>query len=192
MLWVSVVSAGVLLALGLLVYFVSVYNTIVGMSNSVARSFSNIDAILKQRWDEIPNLVAVSKGYMAHERGVLEDITRLRSSYPEHGTTDAKVGIENDLSRALHRLQVLVEAYPDLKANQNLLQLQYRLSEIESNIADRRELFNDNVTRYNAYVEQFPPLLIARAFGYRERPLLLIAGGERAVPAISLDANRGQ
>ena len=182
MLSVAAASASALLVLGLLIYTISVYNNLVGSSRLVDQTFSNIDVVLKQRRDEIPGIVEVLKGYMAHEREVLEEISRIRARYGNARTTDQKIGIENVLTQALGFLRASFEAYPDLKAIQSVLQVQSRMSEIESVIADRRELFNDTVTRHNTYLQQFPPLLIARAFGYRERPLLTIPDSERALP----------
>jgi LemA protein len=182
MLSVAVTSASVLLVIGLLIYATSVYNNLVRASRLIDQTFSNIDVVLKQRWDEIPRIVEVCKGYMAHERELLEEISRIRAGYGKARTTDEKIGVENLLTGALAFFHAAFEAYPDLKAIQSVVLVQRRMSDIESNIADRRELFNDTVTRYNIYVQQIPPLLIARAFGYRERPLLAIRDRERALP----------
>lgn len=182
MLSLAVFSASVLVVLGLLVYSTSVYNHLVLASRLIDQTFSNIDVVLKQRWDEIPRIVEVCKGYMAHERELLEEISRIRAGYGKARATDEKIGVENLLTLALTFFQAAFEAYPDLKAIQSVMQVQMRMREIESSIAGRRELFNDTVTRYNIYIQQFPPLLVARAFRYRERPLLTIPDSERALP----------
>jgi len=180
MLSVALLAAGVLFVSGFLTYAVSVYNNLVRLSRTIDQSFSNIDVILKQRRDEILKLVDTCKAYMTHERSLLEEITRLRAGYADARTTDQKVGIENRLNRAFRRLLITLEAYPDLKAIQSVMQVQSRITALESNIADRRELFNDAVTRHNIYTDQFPPILIARILGYRERALLEIPEHEKA------------
>ena len=130
--------------------------------------------LLQQRHDELAKLVDAVAGYMKHERGALEEITRLRGGYDAAKGSEDKVRIENELNQMFGRLRVTWEAYPDLKANQGVMLLMQRISALESEIADRREFFNDSITVYNTTIERFPDLLAAGAFGYPRRDLLVV------------------
>ena len=163
-----------LVVVGLAVWLTGIYNGLVQLRNNTDKAFSNIDVLLQQRHDELTKLVDSVGGYMAHERAVLEAITRLRAGYDTARDSDEKVRIENELNQLLARLRVTFEAYPDLKANHGVMQLQERISGLESQIADRRELFNDSVNVYNITIERFPDVLAARAFGYTHRDLLAV------------------
>lgn len=165
---------------------VLIYNGLVGLSNDCDRAWSNIDVLLKQRYDEIPNLIEVCKGYMRHEQRVLEGVAAARAAGlaardgRDPGAAD-RAG--RQAAAAVAGLFALAEAYPDLKANQQFLRLQKRITGLESEIADRREHFNSCVTNYNVRIEQVPDLVIARLVGLRRRALLRIAAAERQVPA---------
>lgn len=174
---------GVLLVfgiVGIIVYAVGVYNTLVRLSNNIDKAWSNIDVILKQRHDELPKLVKVCNSYMTHERETMESITSARSVYGRSTTIDEKAKAENQLTKALGRLFAVAEQYPDLKANQEFLTVQQRISALENTIADRREFYNDSVNLYNIRIEQIPALWVAQQTGYRSRPLLTVAESDRA------------
>ena len=166
--------------LGIMVYAVGIYNTLVRLSNNIDKSWSNIDVMLKQRHDELPKLVQVCNSYMTHERETLESVTNARSAYGRSTSVDEKAQAENQLTRALGRLFAVAEQYPDLKANQEFLNVQQRISALESSIADRREFYNDSVNLYNIRIEQIPALWVAQQIGYRARPLLAVAQADRA------------
>ena len=175
--------AGVLLVcatVGIMVYAVGIYNTLVRLSNNIDKAWSNIDVILKQRHDELPKLVKVCNSYMTHERETLESVTNARSVYGRSTTVDDKAKAENQITRALGRLFAVAEQYPDLKANRDFLNVQERISALENTIADRREFYNDSVNLYNIRIEQIPALWIAKQIGYRVRPLLTVAQSDRA------------
>src|SRR6187551_1891402 len=143
---------GLVLVFGIiviLVYVVGIYNTLVRLANHVDKAWSNIDVILKQRRDELPKLVQVCNSYMTHERETLQSVTNARSAYGRSTRADEKANAENQLTKALDRLFVVAEQYPDLKANQEFLAVQQRISVLESTIADRREFYNDSVNVYN-------------------------------------------
>lgn len=163
-----------LAGLGLLVWFAGLYNGLVHLRNNCDKAWSNIDVLLRQRHDELAKLVDAVGGYMRHEKGVLEAVTRLRQGYDDATDTEDKVRIENDLNQKLGQLRVNLEAYPDLKANEAVGRLQERISALEAQIADRRELFNDAVTVYNITVERFPEVLLAGVLGYFRRDLLIV------------------
>jgi len=174
---------GILLMFGIVgfaVYAVGIYNTLVRLSNNIDKAWSNIDVILKQRHDELPKLVKVCNSYMTHERETLESVTNARSVYGRSTSIDEKAKAENQLARALGRLFAVAEQYPDLKANQEFLNVQQRISALENAIADRREFYNDSVNLYNIRIEQIPAVWVAQQIGYRCRPLLAVAQSDRA------------
>jgi len=165
--------------IGILVYAVGIYNTLVRLSNNIDKAWSNIDVTLKQRHDELPKLVQVCNSYMTHERETLESVTNARSAYSRSTSVDEKAKAENQLTRALGKLFAVAEQYPDLKANQEFLNVQQRISSLESTIADRREFYNDSVNLYNIRIEQIPAVWVAQQVGYRARPLLAVAQSDR-------------
>lgn len=165
--------------IGMIVYVVGVYNTLVRLSHNIDKAWSNIDVILKQRHDELPKLVEVCNSYMAHERETLEAVTKARSAYSRSTSVDEKAKAENQISSALGKLFAVAEQYPDLKANQEFLNVQQRISALENTIADRREFYNDSVNLYNIRIEQIPAVWVAQQIGYRTRPLLTIAQADR-------------
>ncbi len=148
------------------VWAVSIYNNIIRLRNHRQNSFADIDVLLRQRHDLIPQLVETVKGYAGHEKEVFTKVTAARSAAMSATTIDDKIKAEQELSSALKGLRVQVEAYPDLKANQNFLQLQEKLGDIEDRLADSRRYFNSATTAYNNAVESFPGNLIASNFGF--------------------------
>jgi LemA protein len=156
---------GILLIL--IIWVVSLYNKLVSLRNRRQNAFADIDVQLRQRHDLIPQLVETVKGYAAHERDLLMKVTQARTAAMTAISIDDKIKAEQQLSSALQGLRVQVEAYPDLKANQNFLQLQEELSDIENKLAAARRFFNGATTEYNNAVETFPGNLIARNFGFK-------------------------
>ena len=147
-------------------WVISLYNSLVRLRNRRQNAFADIDVQLRQRHDLVPQLVETVKGYAGHERDLLLKITEARSAALSAKTIDEKIVAEQELTTALQGLKVQVEAYPDLKANQNFLQLQEELSDIENKLAAARRFFNGATTEYNNAVESFPANLIARNFGF--------------------------
>jgi LemA protein len=170
----------------LLAYSIVVFNGLVRLRNEIRRAWSNVDVLLKQRADEVPNLVQVVKGYAAHERDVIERVTLARARYLQARSV-REVGAADDAVRgAVDGLVAVAEAYPQLKADQQFLRLQRRLSEIEDAIADRRELYNDTVTAYNTRIDTFPDLVYAGLAGMRKpQPLFEAKAAEREVVGFS-------
>jgi len=160
----------VLIVVGILalivIWIISLYNGLVRLRNRRQNAFADIDVQLRQRHDLIPQLVETVKGYAGHEKEVFTKITEARSAAMNATTIDGKIVAEQQLTSALAGLKVQVEAYPDLKANQNFLQLQEELSDIENKLAASRRFFNAATTEYNNSVESFPGNLIARNFGF--------------------------
>ena len=152
----------------IVLWVISAYNGLVRLRNRRQNAFADIDVQLRQRHDLVHQLVETVKGYAAHEKEVLYKVTEARSAAMNAGSIDDKIKAEQQLSSALQGLKVSVEAYPDLKANQNFLQLQEELSDIENKLAAARRFFNGATTELNNAVESFPGNLIARNFGFQK------------------------
>jgi len=179
-----IVVGSVLLAIVLVV--VLMYNSLVGKRNQVDNIFGTMDAMLKKRWDLVPNLSAAVKGYAQHEHELLETITAERTRrQPEHLGNDQKVAFDNQVSQALSQAFLAVENYPDLKASQNFLHLQRTLVELEEQISAARRAFNAAVTDYNDAVDMFPTNVLASAFGFQRKELFTIAALERVPVKVS-------
>ena len=158
---------------------VSLYNRLVRLRNNREQAFADVDVQLKLRHDLIPQLVDSVKGYMGHERGVLTDITEARTNAMKATTINEKIEAENKLSAALDGLKVSVEAYPDLKASQNFMELQNEISDVENKIAAARRFFNSATKELNVATELFPSNLIATLFNFRREPMFEL-GAQRA------------
>jgi LemA protein len=159
-------------------WLIGIYNGLVRLRNTRQNAFADIDVQLRQRHDLIPQLVETVKGYATHERELLMRVTEARTAAMGATTIDDKIKTETQLSSALQGLKVTVEAYPDLKANQNFLQLQEELSDIENKLAAARRYFNAATTEYNTGIETFPANLIANSFGF-QRETMFDLGQER-------------
>lgn len=175
----------VLVAIVVVVYGVSLYNGLVNLKNQNEKTWSNIDVLLKQRADMLPNLIETCKGYMQHERGTLEAVTQARSAWQGASSRGEQIEANNRLAGALKSLFAVAESYPDLKANQNFLQLQGSIEKLEGQIADRREFYNDAVNLFNTTIQQIPDLFVARLLGYQAAPYFKVEEADRAVPKVS-------
>jgi LemA protein len=165
---------------GIALVAVLMYNSLIGKKNQVDNIFASVDAVLKQRYDLIPNLVASVKEYMTHERETLEKITDLRSQALRGGLdSDAKMTLDLKLSQALGGLMVAVENYPNLKANENFLHLQHTLNEIEEQIAAARRAYNQSVTDYNNAIEMFPTNFMAGFMHLTRKTVFSVPASER-------------
>ena len=173
-----------LILLGLVIYVVTIYNTLVTLKNRYLNSFSQIEVQLKRRYDLIPNLVETAKAYMGHERETLEAVINARNAAAAilNAMSDGNVGgaqlsqlanAEGTLQGAMGKLNVTMEAYPDLKANENMMQLSEELTTTENRVAFARQGFNDAVMTYNTYRQSFPPVFFATKFGHPEDASLL-------------------
>ncbi len=170
-------------AVVVVVYVAMLYNSLVTVKNNVSRAWANIDVLLKQRHDELPKLIEVCKAYRQFEQETLVRVTEARGRVAqarEAADIDALGPAEAALRAGVARVFALAERYPDLKANQNFLQLQGRITQLENAIADRREYYNDSVNVNNTRLEQFPENLVARAFAFKEARLLDFDGAEKA------------
>ena len=164
----------------LAIWCVSIYNNLVRMRNNRENAFANIDVQLKQRHDLIPQLVATVKGYAAHEKEVLESVTAARAAAMGATSINDKIQAETQLTSALAGLKVSLEAYPDLKANQNFLQLQGEISDVENKLAATRRFFNSATKELNNAVQTFPSNIFANMFGFHTEPMFEVPKEERS------------
>ena len=181
---------GIYIVLGVIVvillYFIGAYNSLVKLRNQVKNAWSQIDVQLKRRHDLIPNLIETVKGYMTHERETLQNVTNARARAMGANTVGEKAAAESLLGGALGRLQIAVEAYPDLKANQNFLALQEELTSTENKISYSRQSYNDQVLFFNNKIQMFPSNIIAGMFSFTESEFFeLEDAAEKEVPKVS-------
>ena len=160
-------------------YFLGLYNGLVALKNNIGRSWANIDVLLKQRHDELPKLVKTCEGYMQHERAVFDKLSDARGALMSAKSVGQRAEAEGGLSRALGQFFAVAENYPILKADQSFLQLQSRISEIENQIADRREFYNDTVTTFNTRIQQIPDKFVAGWLAYSAAELFEVADDDR-------------
>lgn len=167
------------LVIFLVIYVFVVYNSLINLSNKVKEAFSTMDVYLKKRWDLIPNIVETVKGYAKHEKNVLESVIYLRNSAYNEMSTMEKIDANEKLTTGISKLMMLAEAYPDLKANENFLNLSSQLTKVEDDIANSRKYYNAVVRIFNNKVEMFPSNLIASVFGYKTEKMFEASSSER-------------
>ena len=185
--WVIVISifAALFIIIGIPVLVgISTYNRLTAFDESVNNSWANVDTVLQRRYDLIPNLVNTVKGYASHERELLEEVTRLRSQWGNARTVSEKAQAASMMEGALGRLMVVVEKYPDLKANQNFLALQDELSGTENRISVERRRYNEAVKVYNTCVRRFPAVFYARLLGFERKIPFKAAEMAKTVPKV--------
>jgi LemA protein len=170
---------------GVLIYAVILYNGLVRLRNENDRAWANIDVLLKQRHDEIPNLVETVKGYMQHEQQTLLAVTQARADSINASSVGQKAVADLKIASALHSLFAVAENYPQLKANQNFLKLQTRITELEERIADRREFFNDDVNTYNTRIGQIPDVFVASFMNLKRREMFKVSEQDRSQVEVS-------
>ncbi len=177
---------GIILA-GLAVVSLNIYNGLVSLKNQVERAWANIDVILKQRYDEIPQLIQVIEQYGNYEAGLLQKLAEARSHYGTAKSVGEKIDSSQQLSLAVKGVIAIGEAYPDLKANKSFSDLQGRISSLESTLSDRREGYNECVANFNTRIEQFPDVLAANILGYRRQVMFNVSEAERAQPSLKMN-----
>ena len=168
-----------LVVIGFILYFITIYNSLVRLKNDIDKAWSNIDVLLKQRHDELPKLIETCKGYMQYEQATLQKVIEARNAYSQSSSIGQKAQADNMITAALKSLFALSESYPDLKANNNFMQLQKRISELEERIADRREFYNDDVNTYNIRIQQLPDVFIAKMLNLQHHDLFKVTDEDR-------------
>jgi len=169
----------ILAVVGVIVYLTTIYNSLVRLKNDIDKAWANIDVLLKQRHDELPKLIETCKGYMQYEQKTFQLVTEARTAFMKASSVGEKAQADNLISGALKSLFAVAENYPELKANNNFMQLQKRISELEEKIADRREFFNDDVNTYNIRIQQLPDVFIAGLMHLQHRDLFKVTEEDR-------------
>ena len=154
-----------LLAIIIIGWAVAIYNGLVRLKNNIEKSWANINVLLKQRSDELPKLIASVKGYIKHEKEVLVTLTKARTAFLSAQSMGEKAAADNLISSALKTLFAVSDNYPNLKANENFMQLQNRISGLENELSDRREFYNDSVNQFNIRIQSFPDVIVAKRMG---------------------------
>ena len=160
-------------------YFILINNKLIKLSNQIKEAFSTMDVYLKKRWDLIPNIVEVVKGYAKHEQKTLTEVTEMRKSTYDKMSVEEKLNTNEELSGKISKIMALVEAYPDLKANENFKDLSKQLTKVEDEIAQSRKYYNATVRDFNNKVEMFPSNIIAKLLGYKKTKMFEIETSER-------------
>lgn len=176
----------IIIVVAVVSFLVRSYNQIIMLKNNADKAFANIDVILKQRADEVPNLVQVVKATALNENTVLKELTALRTQYHQSEKTNDKVKIAGEIGGKMQSLLVSVENYPEIKASQSYLDLQKRLSELENMISDRREYFNDSVNLYNTGIEVFPDMVFAKMMKYQKMEMLKFTEQEKEYKGVRI------
>jgi LemA protein len=184
-------AAFLLFIVGVCVYIVILYNELVRLRNDNDRAWANIDVLLKQRHDEIPNLVETVKGYMQHEQQTLVAVTQARAASMNAASIGQKAQADLTMTTALRSLFAVAENYSQLKANENFLKLQNRISELEERIADRREFFNDDVNTYNTRIGQIPEVFLASFMSLKRRSMFKVSDEDRRLVEVKFQNAAG-
>lgn len=163
----------------IILYVLASYNSFVKLNNKVKEAFSTMDVYLKKRWDLIPNIVETVKGYAKHEKDTLKEIIDLRNSAYDNMSNDEKIKTNEKISSGINKIMALAESYPDLKANENFMDLSNQLSKVEDDIASSRKYYNGVIRSFNNKVEMFPSNILAKIFGYKPKAMFEVSENER-------------
>ncbi len=175
---------------GIIWYVVMIFNGLIAVKNDVDKALANIDVSLKQRHDELPKLLDVCKGYMEFERDTLQKVTQARNMYQQAASIDQKAQADQSMTSALRGFFAVAENYPDLKANSNFMQLEKRITDLESEIADRREFYNDAVNTLNIRIQQMPDTLVASFMNLAPREMYKVEDADKADVSMAFAAAR--
>jgi len=170
----------------LLIYIFVLYNSFVKLDNKANEAFSTMDVYLKKRWDLIPNIVEVVKGYSKHEKNTLEELVSLRNKTYDNMTNNEKIKTNESISNDISKIMVLAESYPELKASENFINLSKNLTKVEDEIANSRKYYNAVVRMFNNKVSMFPSNICAKIFGYKEKDMFEANSNERENVSINL------
>ena len=177
----------VLLIIGSVSWFFTIYNGLIHVKENIKKSWANIDVLLMQRSDEIPKLIKVLRSFVKHEKTMFDNVMDARESYLGANSITEKADADNQISGALKSVFALSEAYPELRSNDNFLNLQDRISGLENEIADRRELYNESVNNYNIRIQSLPDVVIANAMGLNQEEMFKVDEAKKKDVDIDLD-----
>ena len=175
-MWIYIIIEIIVL---IVIYALALYNSFVKLNNKVKEAFSTMDVYLKKRWDLIPNIVEIVKGYAKHEKDTLKEVVELRNSTYDKMSDEEKIKTNEQLSSGINKIMALAEAYPDLKANENFKDLSKQLTKVEDDITNSRKYYNGVVRIYNNKVEMFPSNIFAGLFGYKSKAMFEASANER-------------
>ena len=175
-MWIYIIIAIIIL---IVIYALALYNSFVKLNNKVKEAFSTMDVYLKKRWDLIPNIVEIVKGYAKHEKDTLKEVVELRNSTYDKMSDEEKIKTNEQLSSGINKIMALAEAYPDLKANENFKDLSKQLTKVEDDITNSRKYYNGVVRIYNNKVEMLPSNIFAGLFGYKSKAMFEASANER-------------
>ena len=184
---IVVIFVIVLIIIGIISWFFTVYNGLIQVKENIKKSWPNIDVLLIQRSDEIPKLIKVLKSFVKHEKKMFDNILDARTSYLGANSVSEKADADNQMSEALKSVFALSEAYPELGSNDNFLKLQERISGLENEIADRRELYNESVNNYNIRIQSLPDMFIANTLGLPQEEMFKVDENKKKDIDIDLD-----
>lgn len=182
-MWIYIIIAIIVI---IVIYAFTLYNSLVKLNNKVKEAFSTMDVYLKKRWDLIPNIVETVKGYAEHEKETIKEIVNLRNSAYNNMSDDDKIKTNEKLSTGINKMMALAEAYPDLKSNENFIDLSNQLAKVEEDIANSRKYYNGVVRMFNNKVEMFPSNIFANIFGYKSKKMFEASAVERENVKIEL------
>ena len=183
-MWMYIVIGVVVI---ILIYFFITYNKFISLKNNVEEAFSTMDVYLKKRWDLIPNIVETVKGYANHEKDTLNEIIKLRNNAYDEMTTSDKLKTNHKVNQDINKIMLLAENYPDLKANQNFIDLSKQLTKVEEDIANARKYYNATIRIMNNKVQMFPSNIVAKILGFKELKMFETSSEEKENIKISLD-----
>ena len=180
------VFSGIILVSGAVI-FKNIYNGLISLRNQLERAWANIDVILKQRYDETAQLIQVVEQFASYEASVIEKLVQARTHYGQAQSVEDKIKASGEMSLALKGVMAIGEAYPDLKSSQSFVQLQTRISQLESTIADRRETYNEVVANFNTRIDQFPDVFAARFLNYQRQTMFKASEQEKTMPSVKMN-----
>lgn len=186
-LTIGFLVGGTCLAVFLFSIVVGIFNGLVQCKENVNKAWANIDVILKQRYDEIPQLIKICEQYIQFEQGMINRMMTARENMVRGNKVSDKIVASNELSRGINHLLAVGENYPDLKSNQNFLHIQKRLSSLEETLADRREFYNDSVNILNIRVQEFPDMFVANLLGIGRRDMFVIDEAHKTMPSLEIN-----
>jgi LemA protein len=189
-LFIGSVVLIVFLALAFFIISIQIYNALLGVNENVNKSWANIDVILKQRYDELPQLIKLCEQYVEFESDMIERIMSAREKMIQGRDVKEKAAGSNDLTAGIKGLLAVGEAYPELKASNSFLQIQVRLSQLEDTLADRREFYNDSVNIFNTRIQQIPDVFFAGRLGYTRKQMFQVKSEEKGLPDLTIKRQR--